>query len=698
MNNPPGESEHIKRPVGWDVMIAACVVAAIVVMVYLPCLDADFVDWDDDKNIVDNTNFRGLEPRRLLWMFTTTHMGPYQPLSWLTLGVDYTLWGMNPRGYHLTNILLHAAGAGVLCMLTVSILTVRRERTSAGPHSPGVALAGATAALGWALHPQHVESVAWVTERRDVLSGLFYLLCLWSYVRAHRTGLPDETRHRWERIATAFCALALLSKATGVSIPVVLLVLDVYPLGRLTGRFWTWPRRPHRRLITEKLSYVLFSALAVGVGLIGQVRADALRSLDQVGLVERLAIFGHAVMFYVGKTIWPADLAPLYPRPGDIHLLDPQFLVPCLGVAVISAGLILLRRRWPGGLAAWTCYVIVLLPVSGLITIGDELVADRYSHLPTMSLFVLLGGMFFYLWLAAYAIGARFLIRLALTTAAAGVVAACTWQARQIIPIWRDSVSLWMRATDRQPGSHKAWNNLGASLSKLQRFSEAERACRRAVDLKPDYGTGHYNLGVALSRLGRSEDAVNAFAGAVRFDPNGARGHANLGTVLIWLGKYEQAVAELKRALELDAPKVPNAHFQLGEAYRKLGRFEEARDAYRTAITVTPRSIAPLAGLADVSLSLGRISEAEEAAIRATEARPDRPEGNYALAQVQTRQGRLTHAIRHLRIALTNHPSYRDRAWEDPHLRELRLDPRFETMMRDLPATRPATRHDGTPP
>jgi len=699
-----GKSERETTRVGWGLLIAAAAVAVAVFVAYWPCLDAAFVDWDDDKNILENPSFRGLRPHNLRWMFTTTYMGPYQPLSWLTLGIDHAVWGLNPRGYHLTNNLLHAAGAAMMCLVTASILMAWRLRTvrdddndragedqpSAGP-SAGVILAAVVAALAWALHPQHVESVAWVTERRDVLSGLFYLASVWTYLLARRPGLDDGARRWWMVVSVVCCALGLGSKAIVVSVPVVLLVLDVYPLRRLRGRPWGWLRRSYRRVLIEKLPYTVLAALAVVAGFIGQARSGALRSLDQVGLIDRLAIAAHAMVFYIGKTIWPAGLSPLYPRPETIRLTEPRFLYALIAVVAVSAVLLLLRRRWPAGLAVWVCYGAVLLPVSGLITIGDELVADRYSYLPTSGLFVLLGGVFVTFWQVEWSGAIRSVWRVAVTVVAVIIVVVCGWQARRGMAVWHDSLALWTRATERRPESHKAWNNLGAVLTKAGRYAEAEDACRKAVERREDYDTGYCNLGIALTRLGRHPEAAEAYGKAIQIDPANARAHNYLGIVLIWLDRPADAVEHLNEALALDLKRVPNARFHLGEAYRKLGRHEDAAGCYEAVIKTHPKKVLAHAGLADVYLSLGRVSDAKAAAFRAVALMPGRPESRYAMAQVLSRQSRVTEALDKLRRALANHQPSRDRALTDPHLDAVRLDPRFKRMMRRLPAIKSPT-------
>ena len=699
MDTPDRETDSHVDGMDWRLPLVAGVVAIVVLAVYLPCLDADFVNWDDDKNIVANRSFRGLSPTHLHWMFTTTHMGPYQPLSWLTLGIDYTVWGMRPWGYHLTNILLHAADAAMLFLVSVSILAAVRIRGSVdgvdpavgtqGPLSLGVIVAGMAAALAWAVHPQHVESVVWVTERRDVLSGLFYLACVWSYLQAHRPEASDSERGRWQTASVACCVMALLSKATTVSIPVVLVILDVYPLRRLSGKPWTWLQQPNRHVLHEKLNYAVLAVLAVVVGFVGQAKSEALRSLDEIGVTERLAIAAHSVFFYVSKTVWPIDLAPLYSRPETIRPLDPPFVYGVLAVAGGTAVVVLLRRRWPAGLAVWTCYIAALLPTSGLITIGDELVADRYSYLPTLSLFVLGGGMLLWLWEISWLGRLRLAWRASLAMGTAALLTVSARQAAGVMVVWQDSLTLWQHVIERRPRSHKAWNNLGGALAKDKRFAEAERVCRRAIELDPDRAAGHHNLGVILTRMNRDAEAEPAFREAIRLNPDHGHAHASLGTVLVWMNKPAEAIEHLKTAMRLDPEGVPNAHFQIGEAYRRLEKFEEAARSYEIAIRMKRSILAPLAGLADVNLSLGRIEQAEEAAQQAVNLRPDRPEGRYALAQVRSRQGRVDQALGLLRKALAKHGFYRYRARIDPHLRMVRTDPRFEQMMSRLPALAP---------
>jgi protein O-mannosyl-transferase len=696
----------------WRVFALAAIVAVLVVVIFRPCLNADFVNWDDDKNLVDNPHFGGLWPGNLWWMFTTTHMGPYQPLSWVTLAIDYSLWGMNPRGYHLTNVVLHAFNAGLLCLVTLSILDAARRlrpgplsadelhsvslvdsapagtRAASAP-SAGMLLASALAALAWAVHPQHVESVAWVTERRDVLSGLFYLLSVWYYLQGHRTGTDGPRHGRWERISLACCALALLSKATAVSLPVVLIVLDVYPLRRLTGNIRDWWRPPYRHVITEKFNYMLFSVMAIVVGFVGQSHTRALQSLNQVGVLERVAIGFHSAGFYVFKTLWPVNLSPLYPRPTHIALTDRQFLLPLIAVCATSLILVLVRRRLPGALAAWTCYLVALSPVCGVITIGDELVADRYSYLPTLGLFVLAGGIVTTLCNRGPGGTARRLRQVACLSVAVVLVVLCAGRARRLMSVWHDSLSLWTYVTRERPDAYKAWNNLAGALTKAKQFIDAEAACRKALAIKPDYATGYYNLGVALTHLSRYEEARRTLMEAIRLEPDNARACGTLGSLLdLWMNQPAQAVVYLEKAVKLDPNGTVRMLYLLGDAYRQLGQYEAAARSFRSSMQAVPTAgnlRMNLVALTDVYLALNRIDQAEEAARRAVALAAGAPECRYAMAQVRSRQGRITEALEELRPALEKKEWYRDVVRTDPNLRAVREDPRFAQLMDRLP-------------
>src|SRR2546428_132051 len=296
-------------------LVVLCTLAA-----FLPTLQNHFVNWDDDKNFLDNHHYRGLTWQQLSWMWTT-HLGHYIPLTWMTLGMDYLLWGMNPVGYHLTSLLLHAARAVVFSFVVFRFLPLALPRLADRGHAL-VASAG-FAALVFAIHPLRVESVAWVTERRDVLSGLFYLLTLLTYLRSCER---PELGRWWYGLSVALFGCALLSKSMAVSLPVVLLILEVCPLRRLGGSLG-WASASARRVYLEKIPFVLLAAAASALALLAQLSSRAMVSVAHLSALDRLAVSAYGLSFYLWKTVVPLNLSPLYMLPQTVNPAATPFIV-----------------------------------------------------------------------------------------------------------------------------------------------------------------------------------------------------------------------------------------------------------------------------------------------------------------------------------------------------------------------------------
>src|SRR5438128_7927218 len=350
--------------------LVPALIALVTFAAFLPVLQNQFVDWDDQRNFLDNHHYRGLGWTHLHWMWTT-HLGHYIPLTWVTLGLDYLLWGMNPVGYHLTSLLLHVTNAVVFFFVVRWLLT----RALPSPSERGYALAvsAGVAALVFAIHPLRVESVAWVTERRDVLSGLFYLVAILLYLRACE-GMARGRGWYWLSVAVFVCAL--LSKSMVVNLPIVLLILDVYPLRRLGG-FVGWWSGPARRVYVEAISFVFLAAAASAVALMAQLSVHTVTSLAQLSVPGRLAVSAYGLSFYLWKTVAPVNLSPLYELPPTVHPWAPPFLLSYGLVLAITAIGLALRRRVPGLPAAWLAYVVILLPVLGIFQSGSQIAAER---------------------------------------------------------------------------------------------------------------------------------------------------------------------------------------------------------------------------------------------------------------------------------------------------------------------------------
>src|SRR5881296_383150 len=468
--------------------LVPALIALVTFAAFLPVLQNQFVDWDDQRNFLDNHHYRGLGWTHLRWMWTT-HLGHYIPLTWMTLGLDYLLWGMNPVGYHLTNLLLHAANAVVFFFVVRRLLT--RALSSPSERGHALALSAGFASLVFAIHPLRVESVAWATERRDVLSGLFYLLTILMYLRARER---EERGRGWYWLSVAVFVLALLSKSMVVNLPIVLLILDVYPLRRLGGAVGWW-NEPARRVYVEKIPFVLLAAAASAVALMAQLSHDTMVSVVQLSALGRLALSVYGLSFYLWKTVAPVNLSPLYELPPTVNPWAPPFLLSYGLVLAITAIVLALRRHVPGLPAAWFAYVVILLPVLGIFQSGPQIAADRYTYLAGLGWAILAGAGLLSCWHAT-----RFLIPGCAVCLLVGL-GVLTWNQVQV---WHDSEKLWSHAAAIDPRSPVGQYSLGLALVRQGKLSEAIEHFKTALRIKPDYPDAHTNVGAALADQGQA--------------------------------------------------------------------------------------------------------------------------------------------------------------------------------------------------
>ncbi len=568
----------------------ALFVAIVTLAVFFPATRNEFVAWDDYELLVNNPRYRGLGWEQLRWMFSTFYMGHYQPLSWVTFGLDYLLWGMDPFGYHLTSVLLHTANAVLFFFVALRLLSLT---IPPGLRDLTLKAAAASAALFFAIHPLRVESVAWVTERRDVLSGLFFLATILSYLHATTVSHASSFRRRWLCVALIFYSLSLLSKATGVTLPVVLLVLDVYPLRRLRYVPGTWWFGPSARPIWwEKVPFLVLAAAAAVIAPLAQHDAGAMASLRRHGLLPRLAQSSYGVVFYLWKTIWPTDLSGLYELPPNLNVLAWPFLLTGAVVVGITIGLFMLRHSWPAGLASWICYVIIVAPVLGIIQSGWQMVADRYSYLSCLAWAVLAGGGL-YNWrersIDPRRDGRKFFF---FATGAAAVIimtlGILTW--RQV-KVWHDTDLLWnhiLAITDRSNfKSGNVHHLVGRSMVDQRDWSRAIEHFRKSIEIEPNFAPFYNDLGNALARQDRWDEAIENFEKALALNPNLSVAHFNLGNALALQGRFEEAVAHLQDALRIK-PEYPEAYNNLGRVLAAQGQLDRAVDLFRRAVQIQP--------------------------------------------------------------------------------------------------------------
>ena len=563
---------------GWDgrTWLVAIPLALLVIAAFCPALDNGFVDLDDEQNFLSNPHYRGLGIAQVRWAASTFWMGVYQPLAWLILEAEYAIWGLDPRGYHLVSLLWHAANAVVLYVLTVTVLV--RCSTDPGSRSPwSFALGAGLATALYAVHPLRVEAVAWASCQPYLPCALFSMLAVLTYLRAVERGPSPH----WGWLVGSFLlfAAALLSKAVAVTLPAVLLILDVYPLRRLGGGPGRWFGPAARPVWWEKVPFLLLSLVFIGLAIAAKEHAHALVPIERYGASARIPQACYGIWFYLVKTVLPRDITALYPFPERIDWFAPRFLASILGTVAMTVVLWRLRRRRPGLLAAWLSYLVILAPNLGLIRASNQLAADRYSYMP------LLGGVM----LAAAAFGWAWPPLMRARPAAIGILAVSlgallglvrlTWDQCRI---WRSSEILWTHALEHGAAhSTEAHNNLGVVLSRQGKFAEAMAHYAEALRINPGYAGAYNNLGLVCSRQGKFAEATAHYTQALRFNPEDDKAHNNLAMILAACPEAAyrdgpKAVESATRACTLTDWEKPEYLDTLAAAAAEVGDFDAA--------------------------------------------------------------------------------------------------------------------------
>jgi Tfp pilus assembly protein PilF len=544
------------------------------IAVYWPAAGHEFINYDDPAYVTGNAHVRtGFSYENIRWAFTTTLMGNWNPVTWFSHMADAQLFGLDPSGHHLPSIILHG--------LTTVLLFLFLNRVT------GASWRSALVALIFSLHPLRVESVAWVSERKDVLSAFFFMTTLLAY--AFYT--ERQSIMRYCVVALSF-TLGLMAKPMLVTLPFLLLLLDYWPLCRFdAGQHKPLPLRSGEtasaiattastvKVFSEKVPLFLLSAVFSGIAVYAQKDAKALLSLPAYSVMQRVSNAFMAYMNYLGKIFWPQDLAVLYPLPGHIPASHAIFAVVFL--ASISVACIWFARRYPFLLTGWFWFVGSLVPVIGLIQVGLQAMADRYTYLPSIGLAILL------VW------GASEMTRnvrqrtLLMTAASCVLVLLLAITARIQLKYWENSIALFTHTVAVTQNNYVAHANLGDALDKQGRYGEAIRHYGEALSIKPDEAFVYDKLATDLDIVGRLDDAVAYYGKSLQLDPGNARVHNNLGLTLIRRGDAEEAIKHFIQAVQLD-PSFGNAHYNLGLALTAAGKKQEAIKHYSEALRLNP--------------------------------------------------------------------------------------------------------------
>jgi len=559
----------------WATLTVCLLLAAITLAVFAQTFGHNFIFYDDNEYVFDNPMVaQGLTLKGFKWAFTGFHAANWHPLTWLSHMLDCQIYGLrHPGGHHATSVLVHTASV-------IALFLILRKMTGAIWRSAFVAAI-------FAIHPLRAESVAWVAERKDVLSGFFFILTIGAYVRYAR---GPRSALRYGAVVLLFVA-GLMCKPMLVTLPAILLLLDFWPLKRTESVL---------RLVLEKLPLFALSAGGCAVTLLAQARA--MQSNEAYSVPLRLANATVAGMIYLIQMIWPANLVVFYPYPQNG--LPPWEVALALIILVgISLAAWMTRKSRPWLLMGWVWYLVMILPVIGIIQVGGQAHADRYTYLPQIGLYIALT------WLAVEWCAKLAVKRELITTLAAGIIVTlmiCAWQQ---VSYWKDGETLWAHALACTTNNDEAYNCLGLAFREDGKLDDAIAAFQKAVEINPNCSDAHSNLGLVLLPKGRVDEAIDHCRKALAIRSDYKETHINLGNALVQKDRMDEAITEYREALHLD-PDYAEAHNDLANALLAKGQVDEAINQYHIALEIKP-------DYADARYNLGIALQRKEAGAKA---------------------------------------------------------------------------------
>ncbi len=644
----PGEAdsrppESGSRPAGWNdrwTVAGVCIFLAVITLAaFGQTVHYGFVNFDDNVYVYENPAVSGgLTLNGIAAMFTRVECNFYHPLTMISLMLDYQLHGLQPGGYHLTNVLLHTLSA-------ILLFLILRQMT-------GFQWRSAFVAAVFAIHPLRVESVVWVAERKDVLSGLFFMLTLWAYARYVR---DTRSTVRYLVVVVLF-ALGLMCKPSLVTLPFLLLLLDYWPLrrfggGAAAGGKWASQRggfSVFAHLIVEKVPLLVLSAAASVMAVIAE--GEATTSLAGLSFLARMSNPIMSYVTYLRQMVYPADLAPLYPFSAK-DLLGWKIILALVLLVAISAVAFAARRKRPYLLVGWLWYLGMLVPMIGIIQVGDFAHADRLTYLPMIGLYLLLT------WAAADLCAGWRYRRVVLGGSSAIILMALIFCARTQTSYWRNSESLWTHTLACTSDNFIGYNNLGLALLQKGNVVDAIAHFQKALEINPNDVEANINLGSALLQKGNVDEAIAHYQKTLQINPNNVEAHNNLGNALLQKGNVDEAIAHYQRALQIK-PDSAEAHNNLGLALLQKGDVNEAIAHFQEALQIYPDYAEAHNNLGNTLLQKGKVDDAITHFQRALQINSDNAKACYNLGNALLQKGKVDEAIVHYQRALQITPGY----------------------------------------
>ena len=617
-------------------------IALLTLVAFLPILKNSFVDWDN-FTLVNNPSYRGLGLRELQWVFASFHFGQYQPLLWLTFALDYILWWMDPFGYHWSSLVVHVGSAFVFYHVAYRLLSLS-QRARAPLEITSARIAAALATLAFAVHPLRIEPVAWASGRGEVLSGFFVLVSAYYYLVAKSTAqAPGGPTARCMRLSVGAYVASLMAGAAGIMLPIALLILDGYPLRRSRGL--PNPFRSETRQLYLEKAYYFAAMLAFGVvNIVAEKFRPTIEAPYDAQMLSWLFHQLAAPAFYLCKGLMPIALSPAY------ELSVISLILYVVAGILISAAVIVVRKKSPALCAAWFCYLVFLLPVFRAEFPVQQSLADRYAYLPGVSLtlftaivvweFLKFGGSkIFASWLRPLTSGVGVVLLILL-----GVLA------RLQIPLWQNAESMWRSAITASPSS-EAYFQLAAISEAQGKHDDALAFYKRAAELDPRRWDAHEQAGLLLQKQGKIAEAVEHYRKVVQSKPGALDTRENLAAALVNLGHVAEAAQHFRKLLEL-APERNENRVKLGTILAVQGHAVEATGLFTAAAKADPTDSRISLRLGQLLAAQGKLAEAVHYFREAARLSSEDAEAHESLGRALSELGKNDEAARHLREAI----------------------------------------------
>ena len=669
--------------------VPALLVAAITFVVFLPSLNYELINYDDDKFISENKNITSMGFDFLKWAFTSRQF-QWSPLRWISHAADYKVWGLNAAGHHLSSIILHCMNAFLVVVLVVILLEVVKLKMQPSP--PGeeeikfrrkALIAGVITGLLFSIHPLRVESVVWVSERKDVLFAFFFLLSLISYLKYYTFSANRRKKHLYYLLTLVFFIFSVMSKAAAVTLPFVLVLLDFYPLERVNfrSRLSDW-----RRLFVEKLPFFAIGGAVAWMNIGLHEGMGVIVPMGAISLADRVLLAIKTFAFYLMKMIWPFHLTLVYGEPYNISFSIPEAIGLVFLLAAVTALCIFLwyrgKKLW---LVVWMYYIVMLLPVSVIKVFSFSFAHDRYTYMPSIGPFLLMGlGVAF---LIERIRGKHKIILFSLLAVVFSIFAGLTIKQEAV---WKNSITLWSSVLEHSPHFVSAYFNRGAAYLQIGKYNEALRdlnhviesipipfdeaynmrgvayketgdyhaAIRdfsKVIELKPGYAAAYNNRADAYTRLGNYQKALEDLGTAMKLDPQYSITHINLCALNNVMGNFQQALKECSMAIDMD-PDNASAYKRRGFSYNALGNYKEAMRDYDRAVSLDAKDYETYHFLGIARKNTGDYSAAIHGFTGAIELNPGFFDAYIIRGVTYGELGRLEDAIHDFTVAIGLRP------------------------------------------